>query len=238
MSIVTFIDYTPEPREDGVSWAHARIEEAPAEAGPWTVIDMIDLVLDPDPSHPATRSFTTTNATIGYGGWYKVTWVDNFLNEQPTAPILFNAPLAWRPTLADVGTVDMARTRDTVGNLLGTFTDKTTPTDAQAEAQIDKAVDDLVPKIGTQIPGSLVNDVRDLVALRAAMRIELSFYGTEINTQRSPYPQLKAMFEDKLPGVVSAIEAQEAGADPSDALPTNSPAWTFPVDGGWLTRPM
>lgn len=85
--IVNLTGYIPEARFDNLSWTHARIEEASSAAGPWTAIETITLSpVDADPAHPATRSFTTTHATLT-SGWYRVVWVDAALLESATPSV-------------------------------------------------------------------------------------------------------------------------------------------------------
>jgi hypothetical protein len=85
--VVSFDSYLPPPRYDGIPWFDARIEEAPAEAGPWTQIDDVLLTPpDPDPANPIARSFTTENATAEQL-WYRVIFADeNGDTAQPTWP--------------------------------------------------------------------------------------------------------------------------------------------------------
>lgn len=92
--IVNLIDYVPEARYDDVPWTHARIEEAPAATGDWTAIDTFTLApVDADPTLPASRSFTSTNATLP-AGWYRVVWVDDDANESATPPVQNLLPFA------------------------------------------------------------------------------------------------------------------------------------------------
>lgn len=90
--VVTFENFTPSPRFDAVPWEFARIEESATEDGTWTTIDTITLSpVDPDPTDPASRDFTTPNGT-GSSLWYRVVFVDGVGGEsQPTTP-LHNTP--------------------------------------------------------------------------------------------------------------------------------------------------
>lgn len=75
-TVVSLIGYLPPPRYDLMPWTGVRIQEATAPAGPWTQID--DQALpspDPDPSEPAARNLTTSNATLDTG-WYRVIFYD------------------------------------------------------------------------------------------------------------------------------------------------------------------
>lgn len=94
MSVVSFDDYRPAARYDSIPWSQVQIEEADTEDGDsitglWTLIDTQALVpLDPDPTAPMLRSFTTTLASDTPELWYRVIWVDAGSNtSQPTIPV-------------------------------------------------------------------------------------------------------------------------------------------------------
>lgn len=83
---VNFKDYIPPERFDSVSWETAKIEEAPALGGPWTLIDTVSIgAPDADPSDPQPRSFTT-NAGTGPDLWYRAIFLDGASNvSEPTS---------------------------------------------------------------------------------------------------------------------------------------------------------
>lgn len=87
--VITFVDYRPPARYDGVPWAQARVQEASSPAGPWTLIDTLDLEpQDSDPTEPAARSLTTALASDEPGLWYRLVFVDyHFATSQPTEAI-------------------------------------------------------------------------------------------------------------------------------------------------------
>jgi hypothetical protein len=75
--VFTFQYYVPSPRFDGNPWTEVRIEEADARTGPWTLIDTIAISpVDADPENPATRSFTTENASADEDLWYRLIFAD------------------------------------------------------------------------------------------------------------------------------------------------------------------
>jgi hypothetical protein len=98
--VVSFEGYTPTARYDNTAWTEVRIEEATAAEGPWTLIDTISLSpVDADPANPATRSFTTENATAD-GLWYQLTFADATGDTlEPTFPV---QNVASRPPYATV----------------------------------------------------------------------------------------------------------------------------------------
>jgi hypothetical protein len=92
--IVNLTGYIPAARYDALPWTHARLEEASSAGGPWTAAETFTLSpVDADPSQPASRSFTTTLATLT-AGWYRVVWTDAAMLESATAPVQNVLPFA------------------------------------------------------------------------------------------------------------------------------------------------
>lgn len=150
----------------------------------------------------------------------------------------------YTPNVEDVGQIDMSRTVNDVGSETGTFTDPdqdgrggTRPTQQQVLQLIERACNDVAPFLGTDIPVDLQDDAKQLVALRAAMWLELTFFGTEVAQARSPYAQYKEMYDAQLIALKTAIQSQESGGDPANTLTgTNVPAYGFPPAGTWMSR--
>ncbi len=86
--VITLEGYTPVARYDSIPWTQARIEEGATIDGPWTVIDTKALSpVDADPSHPATRNFTTENGSAATNYWYRVVFLDATGDDTlPTSP--------------------------------------------------------------------------------------------------------------------------------------------------------
>jgi hypothetical protein len=99
------------------------------------------------------------------------------------------------PSVDDVGAILRTRTKDNFGNELGTFTEDTRPTDQQCLTLIGQAYDDVVGVIDDDIPETSFRDARSAIALRAAMLVELSFWPDQVPLGRSPYAQLKELFD-------------------------------------------
>lgn len=96
--VVSFVDYRPVARYDGVPWTDALIEESESRDGPWNQIDDVALLPpDADPSAPAVRSFTTAKATLE-SGWYRVTFADASGGRSETDPISGSASVAVPPS--------------------------------------------------------------------------------------------------------------------------------------------
>lgn len=85
--VVTFDHYRPGKRTDGIPFTSVEIYESDTEDGTYTLIDTQSLVpVDSDPTKPAVRNFTTTEATLA-DGWYYVSFVDDEDNRQNTDPV-------------------------------------------------------------------------------------------------------------------------------------------------------
>jgi hypothetical protein len=89
--VVTFVSVVPPARYDAVPWALARIEESTdptADPAVWTEIDTYTLSpVDPDPAHPAARSFSTSLGSAPLL-WYRLIWEDGAAAQSdPTTPL-------------------------------------------------------------------------------------------------------------------------------------------------------
>lgn len=126
----------------------------------------------------------------------------------------------YTPTLANVGNLLRARTRDDDGNELGTFTPNTTPTNAQATAIIQEAVDEMEGRIGSDIPARLFKSATAVTVLMAAMNVELTYYPEQVSSGKSAYEAFerrvdKAMGTPGRPGwlVKAVIDESTGGAE-------------------------
>ena len=103
---------------------------------------------------------------------------------------------AYRPSVAKVASKLPHRTYGQGGLTTGGFTDQTTPTADEAEAAIDTATTTVLGRLPVAtIPVSHHDTVRDLIALRAALEIEV---GYPVAGQNSPYDRLKDLYDDDL----------------------------------------
>ncbi len=240
--VITFRDYVPAPRADGIPWTQIFIYESPGVSGPWTLIDTQPIApVDQDPNKPASRTFTTENGTLEKG-WYKVVVGDVSGHLQEFGPVQ-NIAYPWVPSLAQVGALVRTRTKDTAGNELGTFTDDTRPTADDVTELISQAVDTFIVRGGTQIPPELYQEVQRLIALRAAMLVEISYYPEQVQTGRSPYQQYRDMWiegygDNKGKGaLIQAIESTKM--DDSDVVPSSpgEAVFNFPLASNIERRP-
>lgn len=243
MTVVSLTDYTPLPRFDGLPWTNARLEEGPADAGPWTPLHTFPLSpLDADPSNPITRSFTWPAATL-VEGWYRIVWVDAALAESPTDPVhnIESSKAEYMPTTSQVARLILSRTKDRYGNMPGSFTALTTPTALQVTAIANDVIPEVADVIGDTVPEALTDDAQQVVALRTAMQIELSYYSDQVNTGRSIYPQLKEQYTLALAELAKQIEmfGQDGATTVGEGAPSLSPAFSFPQPTtDWLSRRM
>jgi hypothetical protein len=197
MTVVTLEGYTPPPRYPPSDrlWTQARIEESPTGDTPWTTIEPA-FTLNPtvsDPANPATYNFTTAAATLPTG-WYRVVWIDSTGAEAPTEAVHNGEATNIRPTIDDVAALLASRTTDANGVEAGTFTNQTRPTAAQVETIIDQAMSSTIAALRWPVTDEYASDVRDLIALQAALLIESSFYRGELDADDSVFRQYQAMY--------------------------------------------
>lgn len=124
----------------------------------------------------------------------------------------------YTPTIADVAALIRARTKDSNGNEVGTFTGATRPTDAQAQEAIDHATVAIREKVGAV--GAACADVAKLaVTYGAAAEIELSYFPEQARTDRSPYQFLLQRYEQLLTGVEQCVLGNLPGEDGDISVP-------------------
>jgi hypothetical protein len=141
-----------------------------------------------------------------------------------------------RPSVDQVALLLRARTKDSQGNEVGTFDADTRPTDLECEAQIDAAMG----LVGVRFPPSSgmtaeqVTAFQALVAYRAAMRIEKSYFPEQVRTDRSAYAQLREEYLDDLQAFTESMGAGGGGEVPvydMAMLPVGS--WTS-IPNSWI----
>jgi hypothetical protein len=144
----------------------------------------------------------------------------------------------WAPSVSDIGEMLRARTKDTNGNERGTFTPETRPTDDQVTGLIDRAVARVSSRTGT-VPDQLQDAARSVATLAAACLVELSFFPEQINADRSPYRELKALYDEELTQLIADVgevtSGDDLGSGDDPALPVGSfPDATNAI--GWQTQ--
>lgn len=106
------------------------------------------------------------------------------------------------PTLADVGALIVARTKEEMTRK-GTFTADTQPTAEQVLALIARARGRVEIALGTAAAG-FTNQARELVAIYTAMLVERSYFPENLEGSASLYQELKADYEDGVKALIAA----------------------------------
>jgi hypothetical protein len=245
MTVVRMEDFRPPPRDDA-PWTEMQIEESADGSTSMGLIETKLLAsgsginpigLDDDPRHPVARDWTTTFATLVPGvGYYRVRFRDGTGNLSEYSDWVKSSLEVWVPSLREVAVHIRNRTIERATNkFIGTFTDKTRPTEEEAWESITLALNDIEADTGrldrTGISVVSWRAVRALAALRAAMIIERSYFSEQIGSNKSPYPGLERDWERRLPKVVDAVAEDIAG----EVEPT--PDDSVAVGGGGTTGP-
>jgi hypothetical protein len=151
-------------------------------------------------------------------------------------------PVAGRPSVDEVAVLIRARTKDSSGNEVGTFDDDTRPTAGEVEEQIDAAYSLVGCRFpdpaGDNFPPRMVSAFQALVAYRAAMRVEKSYFPEQVRTDRSAYTQLREEYLDDLAAFTDSMEAgggEEVLTSDVVSLPVGS--WTS-VPYSWIRAPI
>lgn len=206
----SFADVRPPARYDDPAdpWTHVRVEEGLTAAGPWTQIEELAIAPDPTPESPAPLDLTVTSAVES--GWYRFRFRDasGDLSEYSTAvanPSDIVGPSGYRPALADLGAIMRARTKDNDQVELGTFTADTRPTGVEADLMIDQASALVATRLGS-VPRRLGDLARAIVALRAAMYVEVSYYPEDTDTDQSAYARYREQYNDAIAAYDAALE--------------------------------
>jgi hypothetical protein len=165
------------------------------------------------------------------GGEYVLRWiVPNIGNIDETFSTTDAIPgtQSFVPTVDNVGAILRTRTKDDMGNELGTFNADTRPTDQQVLDLIGQAYDDVVAVIDDDIPQESYRDARSVIALRAAMLVELSYWPDQVPLGRSPYAQLKELYDEVLPRLQTAVARETEEAISGEQQSTiNQPVFNF-----------
>lgn len=147
-------------------------------------------------------------------------------------------PLAdWAATADDVAAILRARTTDNNGVELGQFTANTRPTLAAVNLLLASAGADVAVQLGVEdgvaeLPERYHLSAQRLAALWAAMEIELSYFPEQINTGRSPYNQLKELYDARLSSLIAILV--EGGEIVDGTSSPGMPSYGFPVNLGGM----
>lgn len=227
MTVVSQYDVRPPARNDGVAWTQLLIEESSTGTGAGTLIEtksmatgpgLFPLGLDTDPKAPISRDWTSDQATLPKGtGWYRVRFKDGANNTSEYTDWVLDAIIPWFPGLRDVATHIRNRTVERTTNVFkGTFTANTRPTDEEAWEAVEQANKDVFTVVGdlakTGITLETQKAASSVIALRAAMLIERSYYAEQVGENKSPYPALERDY-DKLIAQLEEAVAEDLTGD-------------------------
>jgi hypothetical protein len=110
-----------------------------------------------------------------------------------------------RPSVDDVAALLRARTQDTEGREVGTFNDDTRPTASEVDLHIDTALALVATRLPVEVPDRFGTAVSSLVAYRAALRIEKSYFPEQVRSDRSAYDQLLQEYTDDLQALLDGL---------------------------------
>ena len=138
----------------------------------------------------------------------------------------------WRPTVDEVAAILRSRTQDDNMKEIGTFTDATRPTDAQVDELIDLAIGALVAECGVEPCNELLAaGASSHTALTTALLVELSYFPEQVRSDRSPWQQLKDLWDDMHATVVQSISyacgTGDGGGGEDGGVPIGMPAWNY-----------
>lgn len=139
-------------------------------------------------------------------------------------------PIAeFAPTPDVVGAILRTRTKDTNGNEIGTFNEDTRPSGVQVASLILQGAGDLALAVGSpDLPEILWDSARTVAAYRTGMLIELTYFPEQVALGRSPYPQLKELYDEALVALRAAY-AVTVAESLSPEVPPGQAAYAFPT---------
>lgn len=148
------------------------------------------------------------------------------------------------PTVAQVGALLRARTQDSHDDELGTFTDDTRPTEAEATELITAASGTIYNSVGdlsglTCVNADLIrSNAQYMTSLLAACLIELSYFPEQVRSDRSPFQQYYDILTSEqlgMPALIDAVaECRGGEVEPDGEGQPQSASWAFPEDVGGL----
>jgi len=149
--------------------------------------------------------------------------------QQPTVTVVEATP-------QDVAALLRARTKDAAGRELGTWTDETRPTETQVQEQIEIARTLTRLDVGA-IPDACAEGGEAVVALLASLLVEQAYWPEQVQSERSAYDKLLALYERARLGLVACVQGNQPGAAGPEswraydvctpARPCGCDAWPF-----------
>lgn len=201
-----------------------------------TVFGRITAGITEDPDSPGDYWVILPAPLID--GTYRVRWDLGEISSTTAAEEVLvvggqSGTVDYTPTLAQVGALLHIRTK-APNEEIGTFNNETRPTGDQVQVLIDNAVAKVHARFGDAIDDDLAGSARELVALRAALMIELSYFGEQIQPDRGPYNALKELYDEAYADLIENTKLlgpdEEPGTD-DDELGQGMPASAYPFGG-------
>lgn len=129
------------------------------------------------------------------------------------------------PSVADVGAILFARTKEGLGGEAGTFTANTRPTAEQVESLAERSARVVALKLGLPHSrmGSLVEHAKQVVATRTAWQVEIAYWPSEVEAGDSTAEHLRAMFEQELEMLEEAARDNQPGGRRSRTMRVGRP---------------
>lgn len=134
----------------------------------------------------------------------------------------------YTPTLADIAAIIPSRAKGDFARL-ATFDSTTQPTGEQVQAIIDAEALALRGKIG-EPAAALIDQAKRVLAYRVAAIVELTYFADQIRADRSPYNELKALYQEALADYITA-RANLGVDDTPGTADDQVPAYSFPPLG-------
>ncbi len=137
------------------------------------------------------------------------------------------APLAssveFLPDPADVAALLPARTFNSSSDEEGAFSTTTRPTEGQVQTLIYAAGNEVAARLGQDIEDDTLRAyAREVVAIRAAMGVEIGFFPEQTNDNQSAYDHLEALFERGIKSLIDALPDTDSTSKGFYSLRTRS----------------
>lgn len=133
-------------------------------------------------------------------------------------------------TTEDVATLLPTRPKTAGGNALLDFTEQTYPKQSQVASRIDRATTFLFARTGQIDDPDLALSAEHLITLYAAMLTELGFYPEQVNNDKSPYKELKKLFDQGFSALIEALGGDGSSVvDDVGVVTELMPDYSFPT---------
>ena len=132
---------------------------------------------------------------------------------------------AWTPTAADVALILPARTKDTNGTEVGAWTADTRPTREAVESIIE-IVAGLYPEcVNADLASDKLPLARHVLAIRAAIYVEVGYFPEQIGTERSPVGTLTSLFDSLMATLCPGATIEESPGTGSPGYADGNVVW-------------